>query len=378
MADFDESQVRAAFAHVRDDIAALRILVDKAQTRQLSIESTFPLYTDKKEFYQFVEAARAELDNLESSLAAKSSIEIIQKRIASLSEKLADSDDKMAALETRLAKSIEQKASSAQIEKLRSQNSKSLDALRRRIESDEISTAKELDLANEESAKVFAEMRRQTQKVSENQKVALEQESQRRQLGDEALFAKVRDAEKNISKSSERIKDLSERLNQKSRELYYLKEKIAKKERSSNAKKSPLFAISVIALLVMILLVLSYGQFADYSYGSNGSSAQSSAAGISALNLSSQSLDCVLRFECAFESNSSVYANCNYSPSASSCECDVVQNASLCNLELLNEAKNSRWSLASIILTSFIVITLVAVAVVLIARMFVLRSKKKN
>ncbi len=193
---------------------------------------------------------------------------------------------------------------------------------------------------------MFAEMRRQTQKVSENQKVALEQESQRRQLGDEALFAKVRDAEKNISKSSERIKDLSERLNQKSRELYYLKEKIAKKERSSNAKKSPLFAISVIALLVMILLVLSYGQFADYSYGSNGSSAQSSAAGISALNLSSQSLDCVLRFECAFESNSSVYANCNYSPSAYSCECDVVQNASLCNLELLNEAKNSRWSLA--------------------------------
>ena len=106
-ADFD-SQIRIAFAKVKEDVRSLRESIESTRRRVDSVQLSLSQYPDKHEFYEFVKSLRSELDSMHASLVKRKDLDelsqLVRKHTIALDQKQAAINDLEATLKEKTSK----------------------------------------------------------------------------------------------------------------------------------------------------------------------------------------------------------------------------------------------------------------------------------
>lgn len=318
--DANELQTREAFARVKQDIIELQQRIETASIRLEAISLGFGQFTDKKEFYLFVEAVRAEIDKLEESLAEK-------KEFQSLKEDLGKT---RAALENSIFK-LSDKAD--QNRKTFSENSESMEKRLKNV------------VQKEEEARV-----RSFNSANKNLNSTREYQSEKTR----ELSSRVLGLEKSQERLHEELRELWRELKVKERQLErYIDEK---KIRPIKVPWRPLliFLLVIIVVWAALSAIPSLVPTSENRSVSNYSSEQMKAD------------KCLVDFECKESSPGYFYSNCIYDLALDNCRCDTTDSSTNC---LLDEKVSAQKRLVSVpVSNSFgpAVLVLIAVAILLL------------
>src|SRR3989344_5428044 len=175
MMDANELQTREAFARVKQDIIELQQRIETASIRLEAISLGFGQFTDKKEFYLFVEAVRAEIDKLEESLAEKKEFQSLKEDLGKTRAALENSES----MEKRL-KNVVQKEEEARVRSFNSAN-KNLNSTReyqsektRELSSRVLGLEKSQERLHEELRELWRELKvkeRQLERYTDEKKI---------------------------------------------------------------------------------------------------------------------------------------------------------------------------------------------------------------
>ncbi|OGX07431.1 MAG: hypothetical protein A2Y06_03390 [Omnitrophica WOR_2 bacterium GWA2_37_7] len=330
--DINELQTREAFARVKQDIIELQQRIENASSKLEAISLGLSQFTDKKEFYLFVEAVRAEIDKLEEGLAGK-------KEFGSLKEDLKKSKASIENSLSKLSDKIDQNRKSF------SENSESIEKrLKNVVEKEEEARVRSFNSANKNLSSV---REYQSEKARE-------------------LSSRIISLEKSQVKMHEELRELHRELRIKERQLE--RNKVEKKVKPITIPWRPL----LIFLLVIIVVWAALSAISSITQpGNNQTTSNYSQEKINADR-------CLVDFECKESSPGYFYSNCIYDPGLDNCRCDTTDSSTNC---LLDEKVAAQKRLVSMpVANSFgpAVLILISIAVLLLILWFAGRRKSAS
>lgn len=307
-----EAQTREAFARVKQDIYELQDSIDHARIRLESITASFAQYPDKKEFYEFVEAAKEELDSLEKALLsriqkAESAFESKQKNIENnLNTRNKSVSDSIASMQKRVKELESSLASKEEVRKVSESAKAEVAKLRDNLKNSEQAYSKIFNVVN---------------KRVDSSREASREELRSFKNTQAAVSTEVLLRLKKIEGSSERmrgeIKDLRRQL--KGRRLAG-----TETEKSAAPGKFPWKFLAFVALLVIVVA----GAF--YLFPSINLTAENQTSNKS-VDVKVKDDQCMVNFECKEYSPGEFYGNCAFDTTLDNCRCETVNDIANCN-----------------------------------------------
>ncbi|MEK6967414.1 MAG: hypothetical protein AABX51_02165 [Nanoarchaeota archaeon] len=320
-----EEQTRDAFARVKQDIYELQGRIDSAKIRLESVTTSLDQFTDKKEFYTFVEAVRAELDKLEQTLATKKDFDSLKVDIDKSKTSIDNSISSLSKKSEQSNKSLSERASS--IEKRLRDNingeeearQKSVSAVKESLKSEVAKLSNDISHLESFNSKSFLSIQKSVSEVRIASKEDLVKLREEDIANEKVLSGRIKSLEKNQESIHDQLRELRKELKLKERKLSRYKEP---------GKKvfpwKPL--IMVLFLLLMAWIALTFFSTLMPPSGNQTNLSQYSAQQI-------KEDKCLVEFECKESSPDTFYANCLYDASLDNCRCDTVDDENNCNLD---------------------------------------------
>lgn len=308
-----EAQTREAFARVKQDIYELQDSIDNARIRLESITASFAQYPDKKEFYEFVEAAKEELDSLEKALLsriqkAESAFESKQKNIENnLNNRNKALGDSISSMQKRVKELESSLASKEEVRKASESAKAEVAKLRDNLKNSEQAYSKIFNVVNKR-VDSSREASREELRSFKNTQAAVSTE----------MLLRLKKLEGGSERMRGEIKDLRRQLKLKERQLAGIET-----EKSAAPGKFPWKFLAFVALLVIVVA----GAF--YLFPS---------INLTGENTSNKSVDvkvkddqCMVNFECKEYSPGEFYSNCAFDTTLDNCRCETVNDVANCN-----------------------------------------------